>query len=86
MAEENSAAVVVMVWDNSYSCIRPKTVAYKVGAEAGLFFSRTACTYAELASREKGYLVFCCSLRLSTIAESYEPFSGQVRVGISPVQ
>ena len=30
-AEGDAAAVLVMVWDNSYSRLRPKTLAYKVG-------------------------------------------------------
>lgn len=30
MAEGDTSAVVIMVWDNSYSCLRPKTLAYKV--------------------------------------------------------
>lgn len=30
-AETESTAVVIMVFDNSYSCLRPKTLAYKVG-------------------------------------------------------
>lgn len=29
-AEGDTSAVVIMVWDNSYSCLRPKTLAYKV--------------------------------------------------------
>ncbi|CAM9924270.1 unnamed protein product [Ectocarpus fasciculatus] len=28
-SDRNAPAVVIMVWDNSYSCLRPKTLAYK---------------------------------------------------------
>ncbi|CAM9526359.1 unnamed protein product, partial [Ectocarpus sp. 4 AP-2014] len=28
-SDSNAPAVVIMVWDNSYSCLRPKTLAYK---------------------------------------------------------
>lgn len=30
-ADGDTSAMVIMVFDNSYSCLRPKTLAYKVG-------------------------------------------------------